>query len=260
MKVVILCGGFGTRLRDVSEDLPKPMVPVGTRPILWHIMKYYSHWGYSDFVLALGYKANVIKEYFINYQPQMSDLTVTLGPKREVKYHGPVSEENWKVTLAETGLRAMTGARVKRIKKYIGKDKEFLLTYGDGLTDLPLKEMMKFHRAHGKILTVTGVRPPARFGEIDADENGQVQSFSEKPQASGGLISGGFFMCRREIFDYLDDSENLVFEQGPLQKLVTDGQMMVYRHQGFWHPMDTNRDYQLLNEMLEKEKAPWLVW
>jgi glucose-1-phosphate cytidylyltransferase len=260
MKVAILCGGYGTRIRDVSEDIPKPMIPIGGLPILWHIMKYYSHWKYNQFVLCLGYKGQVIKDFFLNYESHTRDFTIKLGSTKSVEYHNEHAESDWQITLADTGLDAMTGARVKRIEKYMSKEENFMLTYGDGVGNIDLDKLVQFHLEHGKILTVTGVRPPGRFGELMNDSEGKVLEFNEKPQASGGRISGGFFVCRKELFKYLDNRENLVFEQEPMRQLVRDGQMMVYEHDGFWQPMDTYRDYSLLKGLSERGEAPWKVW
>ena len=260
MKVVILCGGYGTRIRDVADDIPKPMIPVGGLPILWHVMKYYAHWGQSDFVLCLGYKGQAIKDFFLNYEAHTRDFTLHLGAARSIEYHSAHSEADWQVTLADTGVDAMTGARVKRVQKYVADQDNFMLTYGDGVGDVDLKKLMQFHKSHGKILTVTGVRPPGRFGELMSDDNGVVTEFNEKPQATAGRISGGFFVCSKELFHYLDDREELVFEQEPMRRLVADRQMMVYEHDGFWQPMDTYRDYMLLNRLTEEKRAPWIVW
>ncbi len=260
MKTVILCGGYGTRIRDVADNIPKPMIPIGNKPILWHIMKYYSHFGNNHFVLCLGYKSEVIKDYFLNYEVNANDLTISLGSDKPIIYHNKNIEMDWTITLAETGLNAMTGARVKRIQKYVGSDENFMLTYGDGVGDIDLNQLMEYHLKHGKIMTVTGVRPPGRFGELMSDESGKVTEFNEKPQATAGRISGGFFVCRRELFDYLDDRENLVFEVEPMRQLVRDGQMMIYEHNGFWQPMDTNREYNLLNDLYNNGKAPWIKW
>ncbi len=260
MKTVILCGGQGTRIRDVSGDIPKPMIPIGNYPILWHIMKYYSQFDLKDFVLCLGYKGQVIKDFFLSYEAHTKDLTVTLGPRQSVEYHSAHSEADWKVTLADTGFNAMTGARVKRVQKHLMDDDNFMLTYGDGLGDVDINKLAVFHHSHKKILTVTGVRPPGRFGELIIDSTGLAREFNEKPQASGGLISGGFFVCRKEIFNYMDDRENLVFEEDPMRQLVRDKQMMVYEHSGFWQPMDTYREYKLLNGLFEKGTAPWVNW
>lgn len=260
MKTVILCGGYGTRIRDVADNIPKPMIPVGRFPILWHIMKYYATYGHKDFVLCLGYKSQAIKDFFLNYEAHIKDFTIALGGKSEIQFHTEHSEADWRVTLAETGLNAMTGARIKRIRKYVGDDDNFMLTYGDGVGDIDLDRLLAFHKKHGKAVTVTGVRPPGRFGELLNDASGNVTEFNEKPQATGGRISGGFFVCRRQVFDYLDDREDLVFEKEPLTKLVHDGELMMFEHDGFWQPMDTNREYQLLNDLYDSNKAPWVKW
>jgi len=260
MKVVILCGGHGTRIRDVADDIPKPMIPIGGFPILWHIMKYYSQYGMNRFVLCLGYKSNVVKDFFLNYEARINDFTITLGNAKSIEYHNQHAETEWQVTLAETGLDAMTGARVKKIQKYVMDQDNFMLTYGDGVSNIDLARLMQFHLSHGKVLTVSGVRPPGRFGELTSTPDGTVREFNEKSQATGGRISGGFFVCRRELFDYLDDCEDLVFELDPMRRLVHEGQLMVYEHDGFWQPMDTYRDYLLLNTMYEKGEAPWVKW
>lgn len=258
MKVVILCGGFGTRIRDVADNIPKPMIPIGRYPILWHIMKYYASYGHWDFVLCLGYKSQVIKDFFLNYEAHTKDFTITLGRGGSVQFHTDHDETDWRVTLAETGLDTMTGARVARIRKYVGNE-EFMLTYGDGVGDVDLDRLLAFHRAHGKVLTVTGVRPPGRFGEL-VGRSGQVIEFNEKPQATGGRISGGFFVASPKLFDYLDDQESLVLEQEPMRQLVARDQLMMFEHDGFWQPMDTGREYQLLNMLYEQGKAPWVRW
>lgn len=260
MKVVILCGGYGTRIRDVAENIPKPMIPIGGLPILWHIMKYYAHWGHRDFILCLGYRGQVIKEFFLNYKALTSDFTLTLGDADSIRYHNDHSESDWTVTLVETGLQAMTGARVRRVRRFVDDEENFLLTYGDGVGDIDLGGLIRFHQTHGRVMTVTGVRPPGRFGELMSDEQGMVSEFNEKPQATGGRISGGFFVCRRELFDYLDDNENLVLEQVPMHKLVDDKQLMVFDHDGFWQPMDTYREYSYLNGLCEAGNAPWMSW
>jgi len=260
MKVVILCGGHGTRIRDVADNLPKPMIPVGGYPILWHIMKYYSHFGHQEFVLCLGYRGESIKDFFLNYEAQTKDFTITLGGHHPIQYHTDHLETNWQVTMANTGLEAMTGARIKRVQKYLQNEDNFMLTYGDGLGDVDLRELLKFHQSHGKILTVSGVRPPGRFGEIMGESNGLITEFNEKPQASGGRISGGYFVCRKEIFNYLKDAEDLVFEQNPIRSLIKDKQVMMFEHNGFWQPMDTYRDYIYLNQLSEKKSAPWIKW
>lgn len=260
MKTVILCGGQGTRIRDVADDIPKPMIPIGGRPILWHIMKGYAAAGYSDFVLCLGYKGGAVKEFFLNYEAYTRDFTIELGAGKGIEVHGAEAEADWRVTLAETGLNTMTGARLKRVERYIGDDENFMMTYGDGVSDVPIRDLVAYHQDHGKILTVTGVRPPGRFGEMEMDADGRVIEFNEKPQASAGLISGGFFVCRREIFDYLDDDDGLVFEQAPMRRLVDAGETMVYGHDGFWQCMDTPRDHALLTGLWERGLAPWQTW
>jgi len=259
MKVVILCGGQGTRIRDVNENSPKPMIPIGGLPIVWHIMKYYSMWRYQDFVLCLGYKGQVIRDFFLNYEAHTRDFTLRLGRSTTIEYHTDHNESDWNVTLAETGLAAMTGARIRKIRQYIGDDEHFMLTYGDGVGNVDLDKLVAFHRSHGKLLTVTGVRPPGRFGEMAA-EAGQVLEFNEKPQATGGRISGGFFVCRRALFDHLDAGDDLVFEEGPMRALVQAGELMMFAHDGFWQPMDTYRDFQLLNQLCDKGAAPWIIW
>ncbi|MDR3221365.1 MAG: glucose-1-phosphate cytidylyltransferase [Candidatus Accumulibacter sp.] len=260
MKTVILCGGHGTRIRDVAENIPKPMTPIGGRPILWHIMKYYAMFGFNEFVLCLGYKSEVIKDFFFNYETHSNDFTLTLGDKHSLVRHNTHSEDGWRITMAETGLNAMTGARVKRIEKYIGGDDCFMLTYGDGVGDVDIGKLLGFHRAHGKIATLTGVYPPGRFGELVIDNDGHVTGFNEKPQVSGGRINGGFFVFNRSLFSYLNDDENLVLEQEPMKQLVADGELMVFEHDGFWQPMDTSREYTLLNQLYTNHHAPWVKW
>ena len=258
MKVVILCGGYGTRIRDVAENIPKPMIPIGGLPILWHIMKYYASFGHQDFILCLGYKSDAIKDFFLNYEAHTKDFTIELGRKGCLTFHTNNEESDWRVTLVDTGLNSMTGARIRRIQKYVG-DENFMLTYGDGVGNIDLKGLLEFHQEHGRTLTVTGVRPPGRFGEL-VHSNGLITEFNEKPQATGGRISGGFFVVAPQIFNYLDDDEELVFEQKPMRKLVEDQQLMVFEHNGFWQPMDTSREYQLLNSLYGKGEAPWVNW
>lgn len=261
MKTVILCGGYGTRIRDVSDNIPKPMIPIGGKPIVWHIMKYYASFGYKDFVLCLGYKSEVIKDYFVNYELRSSDITLTLGKAASVHQTTAHHDEiGWNITLAETGLNAMTGARVKRIKRYIGEDPCFMLTYGDGVGDVDIDKLIQYHKSHGKMVTVTGVRPPGRFGELSLAEDNTVLGFNEKPQASGGRINGGFFVCNREFLDLLGDEEGLVLEQEPMRELVRRGELKMFEHDGFWQPMDTSREYSLLNDLYKNNKAPWVRW
>ena len=259
MKTVILCGGYGTRIRDVADNIPKPMIQVGGYPILWHIMKYYSVYGIKDFVLCLGYKSEVIKDYFLNYKNRYHDITVNIKDSSIIHHDADLIPEDWSVTLAETGLNAFTGARVQRIKQYVEDDDCFCLTYGDGVGNIDISALLDFHKSHGKIMTVTGVRPPGRFGELAIDNN-TIVGFNEKPQATGGWISGGFFVCNKEIFDYLDNREDLILEQEPLKRLVQQEQLMVFKHYDFWHPMDTHREYSLLNQLWDENKAPWQKW
>ena len=258
MKVVILCGGQGTRLREETEFRPKPMVEIGGLPILWHIMKAYAHHGLKQFVLCLGYKGFVIKDFFLNYEARMTDLTVHLGGQRTVERHGSHPEDDWTVTLAETGSTAQTGARIRRIAKYLPPG-PFCLTYGDGVSDVDLRMLIEFHRAHGRIGTLTGVRPRSRFGELTVDGD-RVARFAEKP-ATDGLISGGFFVFEREFIErYLDDRDDLTLEREPLQRLAADGQLVVREHRGFWQSMDTYRDWKLLEDLWGSGSAPWKVW
>lgn len=256
MKVVILCGGLGTRLRDETEFRPKPMVEVAGRPLLWHIMKIYAHFRHDEFVLALGYKGEVIKEYFLNYEAMTRDVTVRLGESPRVTLHGSPLE-SWTVTLADTGATAMTGARVKRVARHV-PDETFLLTYGDGVADVDLHRLVAFHRRHGRIATVTGVRPPSRFGEL-LTSGTRVVEFSEKPATAHGHINGGFFVFDRRVFDYLSDDDGCVLEREPLERLAKDGELEMYAHDGYWHCMDTPRDLQHLHEAWQRG-APWKVW
>jgi glucose-1-phosphate cytidylyltransferase len=261
VKAVILCGGQGTRIRDVSEVLPKPMLPIGNKPIVWHIMKGYAAAGVHEFVLCLGYKGWLIKEFFINYRAMTRDVTVTLGTQPAVKVLGGGSdEEDWSVTLAETGEATMTGGRVAAVKKYLQGDDLFCLTYGDGVADIDVKQLIAFHRAHGKVATVTAVRPPGRFGEMVLTDD-TVSEFNEKPQVTEGYINGGFFVLDpRRFFDFLGDSPKTVLEQDPMKKLADAGQLAAYRHNGFWQPMDTYREYTLLNDLWARGAAPWKTW
>jgi glucose-1-phosphate cytidylyltransferase len=257
LKVVILAGGYGTRIRDVQDDIPKPMIQVGPYPILFHIMQMYAKYGHKEFVVCLGYKGQVIKDFFLGLEAHTRDLTVSFGQGGGVEFHGEHLEADWKVTLADTGLKTMTGGRISRIRKYIG-DEEFMVTYGDGVGNVDINALLAFHRSHGKTLTVTGVRPPGRFGEMMLTPENQVLAFNEKPQTSAGRISGGFFVASPKIFDYLSDSVDLVFEQQPIRQIVADNQLMMYPHDGFWQPMDTSREYQLLNALYDSGEAPWL--
>lgn len=258
MKVVILCGGQGTRIRDVADNIPKPMIPIGGYPILWHIMKYYSLFGHHEFILCLGHKGNIIKEFFLNYEVNTSDFTLQLGNKDSIHFHSKIDENDWKITFADTGEKTMTGARVRKIKKYIGDDKMFMLTYGDGLSDIDINQLIAYHQKHDPVLTLTGVRPAGRFGEIKCTDEGVISEFNEKPQAAEGRINGGFFVCNQKLFNYLDGDDDLVFEKDPMMKLVNDKQLMQFNHDGFWQPMDTMREYLLLNAMYDTKNAPWI--
>ncbi len=257
MKVVILCGGMGMRLREETEYRPKPLVQVGARPIVWHIMKHYAHYGFKDFVLALGYRGWMIKEYFLNYDAMNSDFQVRLGDKPEVKYLESHGEQDYKVTLAETGLEVMTGGRLKRLMRHIDTD-TFMMTYGDGLADVDLNALLAFHRAHGKLATVSGVRIKSRYGILNLDQDGNVDHFVEKPML-GDWSSAGFFVLNRKVLDYLG-GDDCVFEQDTLQRLVAEGQLAAYQHNGVFYTMDTYREYIALNEMWAAGNAPWKVW
>jgi glucose-1-phosphate cytidylyltransferase len=248
---------MGTRLREETEFRPKPLVEIGGKPILWHIMKIYSRFGFKEFVLCLGYKGYMIKEYFLNYRMKQSDFTLCLDAPDRLRFHNANGQEDWAITFAETGADAMTGARVKRIEKYINGD-NFMLTYGDGLADLDVSELWRFHHENGKIGTVTGVRPKSRYGELSVLD-GRVRQFSEKPQVKEGYISGGFFVFKRNFFNYLQDDDRCVLESEPLERLTKEGQLMSYMHTGFWHCMDTYRDYVGLNDMW-KQNPPWRIW
>ncbi len=258
MKVVILAGGKGTRIAEESEFRPKPMIRIGEKPILWHIMKIYDRYGFSDFVICLGYKGEMIKEYFLNYKTMNSDFTITLGKNDSIQLNGNSSEDHWKVTLADTGLEAMTGSRIKKIERYIEGD-IFMMTYGDGVADVNIKELVSFHLSHNKIATLTGVHPQSRFGELLV-EGKQVKAFAEKPNITKGCINGGFFVFNRRLFDYLTEDDDCHLEKEPLEKIVRDGELMVYFHDGFWQCMDTMRDMTLLNNLWKQNQAPWKIW
>lgn len=259
MKVVIFCGGLGTRLKEETEFRPKPMVNIGNKPILWHIMKTYAHYGFKEFVLCLGYKGEVIKNYFYNYEYLNQNITIKFGSNKQVIYHSENSDiMDWTITFAETGANALKGARLKKVEKFIDGD-NFMLTYGDGVANIDINKLLEFHFSHGKIGTVTGVRPPSLFGELLTD-NSQVITFSEKPQTSTGLINGGFFVFNKKIYEYLSSNDQCDFEIGPLEQLTNDGELMVYKHEGNWACMDTYRDMKYLNDLWDKGKAFWKVW
>lgn len=252
MKVVILAGGFGTRLSEYTESIPKPMVQIGGKPMLWHIMQTYSQFGHKDFYLALGYKAEKIKDYFLNYRELNSDFTIDLGEGKLTTHQK--SSVDWKVTLVDTGLKSMTGGRVKRMKEFIGND-PFLLTYGDGLADVNINELLSFHRSHGKMVTVTAVHPGARFGELDI-EGDVVTNFKEKPQLAQGWINGGYFVVEPEFFDLIND-DLTILEKEPLERVAEMGQLRSFKHEGFWKCMDTKRDRDFLEEMWLSGKPLW---
>ena len=258
MKVVILCGGLGTRMREETEFRPKPLVDVGGRPILWHIMKLYAHYGFRDFVLCLGYKGSMIKEYFLNYEAMNNDFTICLGQKSQIQYTNNHEEQDFRVTLAETGADSMTGGRVKRAQRYLEDEERFMVTYGDGVSDVDIQNLVQFHCRHGKLATVTTFRPASRFGILDISESNQVKNFIEKPK-SDAWASAGFFVFERKIFEYLD-GDQCVLEREPLERLATEGQLMAYHHEGFFYAMDTYREYQALNELWRSGEAPWKKW
>jgi glucose-1-phosphate cytidylyltransferase len=258
MQVVILCGGHGTRIRDVSDDIPKPMIPIGGRPILWHIMKRYAEYGFKRFILCLGYKSWAIKQYFLHYALASSDLTVDLDCMDGVRVNSPYRLEDWQVTLAETGLDTMTGGRLKRIEKYLDGE-HFMLTYGDGVADIDLSALANFYFKQGKLGVVTAVHPPGRFGEIEVEDS-RVVEFNEKPAAAQGLISGGFFVFHRRFVERLPERDDLVLERDPLYDLAREGQLAAHIHKGFWHCMDSSRDYHLLNHLWTSGAAPWNCW
>jgi glucose-1-phosphate cytidylyltransferase len=255
MKVVLLAGGLGTRMREETEYKPKPMVEIGGRPVLWHLMKSFSSYGLSEFVVCTGYRGDVIKDYFLNYDARMNDFTAHLGSASRIEMHGIHNESEMQVTVADTGPNTMTGGRVKRIQKYV--EGRFIVTYGDGLADVDITKLLKFHESHGRLATVTTVRPLSRFGVMDLDATGKVERFREKPQTDD-YVNAGFFVFEPEVFDYLD--EDCVLEQAPLEKLADLGELMAYRHEGFWQPMDTYREFVMLNEIWDSGEAPWKVW
>jgi len=258
MKTLLLAGGFGTRFSEETELKPKPMIPIGPYPILWHIMKIYSTHGFNDFIVLLGYKGYVIKEYFVNYFMHQSDLEIDLS-NNQVKILNTKAEP-WKITLLDTGLATMTGGRIIQASEHIG-DETFMLTYGDGVGDVNIRELLAFHRKHGKLATMTTVQPEGRFGGVSFNESsGQVSQFMEKPKGDGGWINAGFFVCEPGALDYILDGDATVWEKEPLERLAQDSQLFSFRHQGFWKPMDTQRDHKQLNDLWNQQKAPWKIW
>lgn len=256
MKVVILAGGFGTRISEESHLKPKPMIEIGDRPILWHIMKEYSHYGFNDFVICLGYKQHTIKEFFANYYLHTSDITFDMESNQMTVHNH--NADPWKVTLVDTGLNTMTGGRVKRIRDYIGNE-TFMLTYGDGVSDIDIKKLVSFHKKHKKIATITAIQPGGKFGALDIDNNNIIREFIEKRKEDGGWINGGYMVLSPKIFDYIDD-DNTVFEKGPLETIAKKSELVAYKYDGFWQCMDTLRDKIYLEELWEGGKAPWKVW
>lgn len=256
MKAVILAGGYGTRISEETHLKPKPMIEIGGKPVLWHIMKIYSHYGINDFIICLGYKGYMIKEYFANYYLHMSDITFNMQENHTEIHHN--TSEPWRVTLVDTGLETMTGGRLKKVRKYIGNE-TFCFTYGDGVSDVNIAEIIKFHRDTGTKATLTAVQPPGRFGAIDILDNSRITSFEEKPQGDGNWVNGGYFVLEPEVFDLIED-HTTVWELGPMEKLANDNQLSAFKHSGFWQPMDTLRDKVKLEELWSSRKAPWKVW
>ena len=260
MKVVILCGGKGTRLREETEYRPKPMVPIGRHPILWHIMKTYAHYGHKDFILCLGYKGDMIKDYFQNYRWNSCDVTLKMGSNPTEIFHDGHAEEDWSVTLAETGEETMTAARVKRIQRYVPEGEPFLLTYGDGLSTIDINRSIAEHRAAGKVCTMSAVHPAGRFGSLRIEAGGTICTFNEKPQFEDAYVNGGFMVCEHRFFDYLPADSGIMLERQPMENLVRDGQLHSYRHEGFWQPMDTYQEALYLNKLWADGQAPWKTW
>lgn len=258
IKVVILCGGRGTRMQEESGIRPKPLIEIGHRPILWHIMKRYAHYGFKDFIICLGYKGELIKDYFLNYEAMHNDFTIKLGKKNTVSFHKSHLEKGWRVTLVDTGKEAQTGSRIKKIEKYIDGD-TFMVTYGDGVGDIDIAKLLRYHKRHNKIGTITGVHPSSRFGELII-KDGRVKEFNEKPQIKEGFISGGFFVFNRKFFNYLTKDDNCYLEYEPLETLAKNNQLSAYLHEGFWQCMDTQRELDILNDLWRNKNAPWKVW
>ena len=260
MKVVILCGGKGTRLREETEFRPKPMVPIGKQPILWHIMKYYAHYGHKEFILCLGYKGEMIKDYFRNYLWHTCDVSLSLGRHSKLRFHDRHTEEDWTVTLADTGEESMTALRLNLAQNYLHKGETFLFTYGDGLSNIDIPATIKEHRRFGKACTISAVHPAGRFGALKIDKDGSIHDFTEKPQVEQAYVNGGYMVCDYRIFNYLSDDPHVMFEHQPIADLVRASELHSYRHEGFWQPMDTYQETQYLNALWHEGKAPWKVW
>lgn len=259
MKVVILAGGFGTRISEESHLKPKPMIEIGEMPIIWHIMKTYSHYGFHEFIICCGYKGYLIKEYFRNYFLYRSDITFDFSDGNKLEIHSN-NMEPWKVTLVDTGLNTMTGGRIKQIQKYIEPGEPFMLTYGDGVSDINITELLQFHKEKNKIATLTAINPSGKYGVLDIADDGVIQSFEEKPNNTMGWINGGYFVLNYEVFNYIQDDISTIFERGPIENLVEDNELTAYKHEGFWQCMDTMRDRLVLEELWNKNEAPWKVW
>ena len=256
MKVVILAGGMGSRISEESDIKPKPMVEIGGKPILWHLMKIYSHAGFNEFIILCGYKGYVIKEYFSNYYKHLADMTIDLS-NNDITYHENHAEP-WKVTLIDTGLETMTGGRIKRVETYL-EEEPFMLTYGDGLADINLHKLLEFHKSHGKLMTVSSVQPEGRFGAISSSKEGLIEKFEEKPIGDGAWINGGFMVCQPQVLNFIE-GDSTVLEQEPMNKLACTQELMSFKHFGFWKPMDTLRDKNQLEALIKKGEAPWMVW
>lgn len=260
MKVVILCGGKGTRLREETEYRPKPMVPIGGKPILWHIMKYYAHFGHRDFILCLGYRGDMIKDFFRNYLWNVCDITVSLKQDQKAQFHDRSAEEDWNITLAETGLDSMTACRIWQIRRHLNPDEPFLLTYGDGLSTIDINSVIAEHKKADRVLTITAVHPTGRFGSLSIDEGGRIHRFQEKPQVESAYVNGGYMVCSPSLFDYLTDDPTVMLERQPMDGLVRDAQLHSFRHEGWWQPMDTYQEMQYLDSLWAKQIAPWKLW
>lgn len=259
MKVVILAGGFGTRISEESHLKPKPMIEIGEMPIIWHIMKTYSYYGFHEFIICCGYKGYLLKEYFRNYFLHRSDITFDFSDGNKLEIHSN-NMEPWKVTLVDTGLNTMTGGRIKQIQKYIEPGEPFMLTYGDGVSDINISKLLQFHMEKSKIATLTAINPSGKYGVLDIKDDGVIQSFEEKPNNTMGWINGGYFVLNYEVFNYIQDDINTIFERGPIENLVEDNELTAYKHEGFWQCMDTMRDKLVLEELWNKNEAPWKVW